>query len=155
MVQSLCKLIFWSLGAVCHDQESHLFYRTANSPKKYRTHLEVPAVKAQRGLFNDRNPKSTFAQPTPVAKKKKSTIIKAVVSSLVGRRQVKYNFASSVRICHFNSKFRFSLQSVRGKKRKSRNSSKCSSINQSKKKIPSAESSVLDYGDFQVSHRKQ
>ncbi len=61
----------------------------ANDPKKYRTHLEVPGVRAQRGLFNDQNPKSTFAQPVPVpAKKKKTAIIKAVVSSLVNRRQV-------------------------------------------------------------------
>lgn len=65
-----------------------LIYRTANSPKKYRTHLEVPTVKAQRGLFNDQKTKSTFAQPIAVVKKKKTTIIKAVVSSLVNRRQV-------------------------------------------------------------------
>ncbi|KAJ6637474.1 Protein regulator of cytokinesis 1 [Pseudolycoriella hygida] len=114
----------------------------SNSTKKYRTHLEVPqkpVVRAQRGLFKDSQPKSqipTFVQPTETVakKKKKTTIIKAVVSSLVNRRQ-----------------------STRVKKRKSKNSSKNSSISQSKKKIPSAESSVLDYGDFQhiVSARKK
>ncbi|KAG4068667.1 hypothetical protein HA402_002358 [Bradysia odoriphaga] len=107
---------------------------TTNDAKKYRSHLEVPgSSRAQRGLFNDQNTKTAFAQPASVVKKKKTTIIKAVVSSLVNRRQ-----------------------SMRNKKRKSKNSSKGSSLNQSKKKNPSAESSVLDYGDFQhvVSARK-
>lgn len=66
-----------------------LFHRTTNEAKKYRSHLEVPgSSKAQRGLFNDQNTKTAFAQPVPVVKKKKTTILKAVVSSLVNRRQV-------------------------------------------------------------------
>lgn len=67
-------------------------HRTANSAK--RTYLEVPgSSKAKRGLFNDAKSKmqSPFAQPTPVVKKKKTAIVKAVVSSLIpslNRRQV-------------------------------------------------------------------
>lgn len=68
--------------------QNNFVYRSQNFPKKNRTHLEVPGVKAQRGLFNEQNNKSNFAQPTSVVKKKKTTILKAVVSSLVNRRQV-------------------------------------------------------------------